>query len=94
MREEEYKILEHINKLSRAEGWGIYLAIGANNGEDEWRIERHDEMMLFEDDTRAIRHIIDMALNHNSKLHVYALEFMINHGSHQELKTILKSITI
>ena len=71
------------------EGWGIYHSLGDKGW--EYRIERHDCQRLFPNDMEAVQHIVRRALE-GSEVHREALEFMINEGSSDELKFILKSI--
>ncbi len=89
---EDELLLHDINKSSHSEGWGIYLAIGSNNSEYEWQIERHDDSGIFKDDIEAMKFIVSKAINERTQLHLDALKFMYRNGSIQELKTILNSI--
>lgn len=85
--------LSLINMAANSEGWNIYLAVGAGaNNEDEWRIERHDDMKLFDGDKEAIVHIIKKCKK-GSDLHQRTVAFMLEHGSLEELRIIIAAVS-
>lgn len=94
LTQNDKKLLDKITKESAPEGWGIYLASGGFMGEDEWRIERHDDMSIFKDDAEAMKFVVSKAINERTKLHTDTIKFISKYGSIQELKAILKSITL
>lgn len=84
------KAPQGISEFACKEGWDIFWSVGDT---EEWRIERLDDEPKFKSDAEAMRHVIKCAIA-GSSLHKTAIKFIIENGTNDEIKTILKSITI
>ena len=62
------------NTIAMREGWAISSCSGTENG-DIWRLERLDEVGIFENDADAWKHVWHLAIN-GSLYHTDALNFL------------------
>ncbi|MBP7109742.1 MAG: hypothetical protein KBA90_14375 [Chitinophagaceae bacterium] len=90
LTKEQLDRLKIINDLATKEGWSIFWSIGDT---EEWRIERHDDEAIFKGDFEAMVHVINLAIK-GSSVHKEAIGFIIEHGTNDEIKYILKSVTL
>lgn len=72
----EFSLLD--DKSAEKEGWCISLC-SLVSGEEEYQIQRLDELEIFESDEDAWKFIVEKA-NSGSELHKKAIKFMENHN--------------
>jgi hypothetical protein len=89
---EQQDTLTKINAYATKEGWNIFEASPCGLSV-QFQLQRIDDMELFNDDQGAIKYVINKAM-YGSQIHRSAVLFMVENGDVDELKVMLKSLTI